>query len=542
MTRQESIHEMGFDMNDNSKTEYGKIKVGVKTLEDAILDIGWYNKYRRYNRSAQWARRDVVVRALASEDVEEMREISRWFYKNSGIYQKVVNYAATMFRYDWYVSPEIYDDSYFEEEKKEDKVRQEFSKLLNYLDNSYIKRVCGQIALNVIRDGVYYGIMIEGKEGIIFQELPARYCRSRFMVNNLPAIEFNMRYFDDVFHNVGYRMKVLKMFPKDIQRGYSLYKQGKLPSEEWLDGYGSWYLLETGSAIKLSLGGNGNELPLFINAIPSIIDLDAAQDLDYRKQMQDLLTIIIQKLPRDKNGDLIFDVDEARDIHNNAVSMLKHAVGVDVLTTFADIDSIDLSDSTVSSTADNLQKSERTVYNNLGVAQNLFNAEGQLSIEKSILNDEGSLRDLVLQFEIIFDTIVQRRSPKKNKYKFRFYMLMTTQYNYKELADKYKAQVQTGYSKILPQIALGHSQSSIINTAYFENFVLHLSSVMVPPMMSSTLSSEDIANLGKINKSEGLGSSKEVAGENGSESQVGRPSLPEDQLSEKSIANRESEG
>jgi hypothetical protein len=40
MTRQESIHEMGFDMNDNSKTEYGKIKVGVKTLEDAILDIG----------------------------------------------------------------------------------------------------------------------------------------------------------------------------------------------------------------------------------------------------------------------------------------------------------------------------------------------------------------------------------------------------------------------------------------------------------------------------------------------------------------------
>ena len=42
----------------------------------------------------------------------------------------------------------------------------------------------------------------------------------------------------------------------------------------------------------------------------------------------------------DKNGDLIFDVDEARDIHNNAVHMLKRAVGVDVLTTFTDVDSI----------------------------------------------------------------------------------------------------------------------------------------------------------------------------------------------------------
>jgi hypothetical protein len=46
----------------------------------------------------------------------------------------------------------------------------------------------------------------------------------------------------------------------------------------------------------------------------------------------------------DKNGDLIFDIDEARDIHNNAVQMLKRAVGVDVLTTFTDVDSIDMSD------------------------------------------------------------------------------------------------------------------------------------------------------------------------------------------------------
>jgi len=48
---------------------------------------------------------------------------------------------------------------------------------------------------------------------------------------------------------------------------------------------------------------------------------------------------------------------------------------------------------------------------------------------------------------------------------------------------------------MLPQIALGHSQSSIINTAYFENEVLNLTEIMIPPLMSSTLSSSDI--LGK---------------------------------------------
>ena len=59
-------------------------------------------------------------------------------------------------------------------------------------------------------------------------------------------------------------------------------------------------------------------------------------------------------MPLDKNGDLIFDVDEAKDIHNNAVAMLKRAVGVDVLTTFADIDVADMRDNNSVTKADDL--------------------------------------------------------------------------------------------------------------------------------------------------------------------------------------------
>jgi hypothetical protein len=62
----------------------------------------------------------------------------------------------------------------------------------------------------------------------------------------------------------------------------------------------------------------------------------------------------------------------------------------------------------------------------------------------------------------------------------------------------YKEQVQLGYSKMLPQIALGQSQSAIINTAFFENQILKLSEIMIPPLMSSTMKSEDV--LGKSNQ------------------------------------------
>jgi hypothetical protein len=104
---------------------------------------------------------------------------------------------------------------------------------------------------------------------------------------------------------------------------------------------------------------------------------------------------------------LIFDVDEARDIHNNAVEMLRRAVGVDVLTTFADIESVDMSDKNTATTTDDLEKVERTVYNALGVSKNIFNTDGNLSLEKSILQDESSVRNLLLQFEIFFDKITK---------------------------------------------------------------------------------------------------------------------------------------
>ena len=248
--------------------------------------------------------------------------------------------------------------------------------------------------------------------------------------------------------------------------------------------------------------------------------------------MQKLLKIIVQKLPLDKNGDLIFDVDEARDIHNNAVAMLSRAIGTDVLTTFTDVEAINLSDKTTNTSTDDLEKNERAVYNAFGTTQNLFNAEGNLAMANSILSDEAFIRTLLLQFRIFFDKITQEMSSNKKKFNFRLYMLETTQYNYKELSKMYKEQTQVGFSKMLPQIALGHSQSAIINTAYFENEVLKLYEIMIPPLMSSTMSSQDV--LGNKDKAKSSTSQKS------SEGTSGRPEKEDSQKSEKTIQNKES--
>ena len=216
---QEEIHNKGFNMNRTYETEYGKMKIGAKTVEDAVIDLA--STFNSINKN--YTNKSVILKAIYDKDYSTMREVSDVYYHTDGIYKRICNYFATLFRYDWYCMPEVYDKKI-----KKDKIESDFTQILSYLDHSSIKKICGDIALSVVVKGVYYGYLTDSKENISFQELPAEYCRSRFSIGNVPAIEFNMKFFDDKFPDTGYRLRILKMFPAEFAKGYQLYKSGKL--------------------------------------------------------------------------------------------------------------------------------------------------------------------------------------------------------------------------------------------------------------------------------------------------------------------------
>ena len=382
--------------------------------------------------------------------------------------------------------------------------------------------------MEVVKKGCYYGYILDKGTAAYLQELHPDYCRSRYEVDGVPAVEFNIKFFDDFFADNVYKLRVLKTFPKEFQKAYIAYKNGTLPKDFAGDDNG-WFLLDPAKSVKFSL--NGSDAPLFVSVIPAILDLEDAKQLDKDKMAQQLLKIIIQQMPIDKNGDLIFDVQEANALHNNAVNMLGDAIGVDVLTTFADVDVADMSDKGNVSSVDMLERVERTVYNEAGVSQKQFNTDGQTALDKSIANDEASIYNLVLQLEEIYNHLIDinfNKNPKK--YSFKLSMLTTTIYNYRELAKMYKEQATLGYSKMLPQIALGQSQSSILATAYFENEILKLSEIMQPLQSSNTQSAADKKD------------SKDNANQQpkGEEKKAGRKEKPDDEKSEKTIQNKES--
>lgn len=500
-------------------TDFSKIRVGVKALDDAIISLG---DYRRIN--PQLGDKKLIQDAINKCDILKMREVSRFFMRISGIYSRLVKHLANFYRYDWVVTPYVPGNK-----TNPEKVVEEFNRTLYYIDNFHVKHFLGDVAQTVLINGCYYGYRIHSGDHAAVQELPVDYCRSRFSVRGKPAVEFNMKFFDDMYKNQEQRLRIINAFPLEFKKGYALYKEGKLPAEFPGDTSG-WYLLDIESTIKFNIGGV--DYPIFMSVIPHLIDLDAAQDLDRRKMAQKLLKIIIQKMPLDKNGDLVFDVDEAAELHNNAVKMLGKAIGIDVLTTFADVEVADMADKNSVSSIDELEKVERTVYNESGTAQNLFNTDGNIALEKSILDDEASIYNLILQFEEFLNDLIKPFNKNPKKLFFRVEILPTTIYNYKEMSKLYKEQTQLGFSKWLPQVALGKSQSSILATARFENEILDLASILIPPMSSNTMSADSLKKGGNGDKKAGSNSDEDK--------KAGRKEKADDEKSEKTIQNRES--
>lgn len=166
-SRQDTIHAKGFDLfnfsyanpeqlSEDAVADYSKIKIGVKQIEDAVLELGTLRQAR-----LPFCNKQEIMRAIVTRDYKKLRMISDFFYAASGIYQTLCNYFAFLYRYDWYIYPENVSEN-----AKPEKVVEEYTKILSYLDRSYLKKLCGEVALKVVKYGCYYGYLIDSSKSI----------------------------------------------------------------------------------------------------------------------------------------------------------------------------------------------------------------------------------------------------------------------------------------------------------------------------------------------------------------------------------------
>jgi hypothetical protein len=102
--------------------------------------------------------------------------------------------------------------------------------------------------------------------------------------------------------------------------------------------------------------------PFFLNVIPSTIKYDEAVSTEQEREKEEIRKILVQKIPHLNDGRLLFEPDEAEEMHRGAVGMVRNNQNTTVLTTYADVDSITSRGSTENAGSNALESMKQNIY------------------------------------------------------------------------------------------------------------------------------------------------------------------------------------
>lgn len=415
-----------------------------------------------------------VERIIESGSLIKQQELSRNYFNRDGFYKRLLIYYATLLKYVGVLIP----NPSFGKDLSTNHIQKRYFNAVDFVESLNLPILLSNFALRAIVDGCYYGLIQEvDKKGVTILDLPSGWCCTRFkdtLGNDI--IEFDLSYFNSIIDKEE-RKIALKAYPRFISTAYKKYTDGRLPS--------SWIFIPSDVGICFPFFDGR---PLFLATIPAIIKYDDAIDIELKRDIEEIRKILVQKIPHLNDGRLLFEPDEAEEMHKGAVGMLKGNEHVSVLTTYADVDAVT---SRTSADANNntLQRMLQNVYNTTGTSSELFASTGSSTLDTSIENDTALMMVLGNKFSLFITKLVNRLFENSN-ISFKYNILPVTYYNYQDFADSGFKYASSGYSYLMPAIAMGLSQKDLGNIKDLENDVLKLGEKLIPLTSAYTQSGE----------------------------------------------------
>jgi hypothetical protein len=287
---------------------------------------------------------------------------------------------------------------------------------MDYIERMQLPSFFTNCAVRALTDGCYYGLVTELDKSIFTTiDLPAEYCRSNFKdANGNDVIEFNLSYFDSITDEDS-KKSALSAYPKVVSKAYKKFHEGKI---------GPWLIIPSETAICFPLLSGR---PPFLSVIPATIDYDEAVVTERERDQEEIRKIIVQKIPHLSDGRLLFEPDEALEIHNGTVGMLKGNKNLSVMTTYADVEAI-ASKTQADNSTGTLEKMEKNIYAQAGVSSEIFTSSGSASLEASLRNDMAFMMLLANKFSGYVTNLLNRKFSNSNV-TFKYTILPVTYHN-----------------------------------------------------------------------------------------------------------------
>lgn len=439
----------------------------IATSQDA-----YRNSNSKYTSSrATIYQRDEINRIVAQGNPLERAALSEHFFTINGLYKRIIVHYAAFLTYSWLVVPYLKNRKYKITDKP---VASAYYDATDFLTTFQVERKCTLFAKEILVKGAYYGLVQDEASGkVVIQDLPFDYCRSRFKnADDIDIVEFNVKFFDDEVRDEALRKEILETYPKIIQKGYYSYKNGKGPQ---------WIFLPAEMGIYFSYF---EEKPFFLDLIPLLDDLDDYKDIDKERNKIALKRILTQKIGFD-GANMLLEPPEAEEMHEGVLEMLANNKDIDVVTTYADIDLLDLSSDDDEKTE--IEDMQNLIYESAGISKEFFFPTTEAGLAYSANNDLAMMMILGQRFAHFFTALLNYKFENK-KVKFKFLILPLSYYNSADYTSRAREMASFGYCFLTPILSTGLDQTNLANVKMLENDLLELDEILKPLQSSYTQS------------------------------------------------------
>ena len=436
---------------------------------------------RGFPSGGQWTSRiktytaNEVEKILESGSLTELQRLSRNYFSKGGYYKQLVIYYATLLKYTGLLIP----NPTLGKNLSTSHIQKRYFQAMDYVDKMNLPTLFVEWAQKALVDGCCYGIISKSdKSHFVVLTLPSLYCQTRFQdVEGNNIVEFDLSYFSTI-SNEDHRKAALEAFPDFVVKAYWRWRKGKLSSK--------WLLIPSDMGVCFPMM---DSRPFFVGVIPSIIQYEESVEIEQEREKEEIKKVLVQEIPHLSDGRLLFEPDEAAEMHAGAVGMVRNNKNTTVLTTYAKVDSI-TSKTASEKTSTALENMQQNIYSQAGVSGEIFAATGGNTTETSIKFDTAVMMHLANKFAKFITNVVNDNFANSN-ISFKYTILPVTYQNESKYIDANYKLANSGYSLVVPALAQGLSQKDLVNLKDLENDVLRLTEKLVPPKTSFTSTGED---------------------------------------------------
>lgn len=418
-----------------------------------------------------------IQRIINSGSSVEQQKLSRNYFYKDGFYKRIILYYASILKNTGL----LIQSPRFKTNLSKNAILKKYNGALDFVEHINLSVLAPDIYMKVMRDGAYYAVKQYDDNGnLILLELPSLYCSSKYKsLQGKDIIDFDLTYFDMITDKRTKNELLTKAYPREFLKAYNQYKKGNETN---------LYSIPTDISVYLSFSEDSR--PFFMNIIQATIDYDEAIQNHKEKDIEEIKKIIINEIPHLNDGQLLFEPDEAAEMHEGICNMVSGDSNIDVITSYGNVEVVS-SNTIDGTTKTSLDVMIDNIYSRAGVSKQLFASSGTSTLEKSVENDISLMMLLANKLALVITEAVNEVWGSRDL-SFKYMILPVSLYNEKDYITSAYKLAGSGYSYLLPALAQGFSQRDFLNLKQLENEIIGLADIMVPLQSSYQTSNTEV--------------------------------------------------